>query len=277
LLSASQSTLPSIAMSLELEALTEFLTGSKLTTESVPWWLLRAEDVRVIRAWARATLPAASQRSLLKALRAVLAHAVADDDEISSGRRPLKVNLSSAGWTIQRHGLGARESRLLLETSREAVDAAAARDTAVISLLLLAGLKRPEIVRLQTGDYDEDDGHLSVRSPGRSLRSVMLQGECRDDMDAWLRQRGNASGPIFLRFNSKRLLLMTGLSSSSVNRILSRRCSEAGGLAATPSELRSRFLRQLQLAGRRDERPPCRYYQDENGTPAWTLASMASP
>jgi integrase len=262
-------------MSIELETLIEFLTGSKMTPSDVPWWLLRAEDVRVIRAWAGETLPAGVQCSLMKVLRTALATAIPEEGA-GQDHPAVSVVVRRGNRHAAMRGLGPREARRLLEMSRSAEHAAALRDTAIVSLMLLAGLRRSEIVGLQVGDYDEDDGHLVVKTGRRGLRSVILMGECRDDLEAWIAERGGFSGPMFARFNCRGAIVAAGLGVSSVNRVLARRCDEAGGLAATPKELRGRFLWQTQLASRRDERPPCRYYQDENGVPAWTQASMPS-
>jgi hypothetical protein len=50
-------------MNPELEAVTEFLTGSRIAPDRVPWRLLRREDIRVIGAWAAETQSYAGQRS----------------------------------------------------------------------------------------------------------------------------------------------------------------------------------------------------------------------
>jgi integrase len=262
-------------MSLELEALIEFLTGSKTSTAAMPWWLLRAEDLRVIRSWSGETLPASVQRSLLSALRGILKAATPDEEDLTA--IPLVRHLVRArcNQTLSR-GVGPREARLLLDACREANDPPALRDAAILSLMLLAGLRRRETVDLQVTDYDEEDGRLLVCSAGSQVRSVLLIGDCRDDLEAWLAQRGHFSGPLFLRFDNRGEILLAGLKPSAVNRLLARRCQDAGGLRVTPRDLRARFLWQVRLVARGDERPPCRYYQDENGQPAWILASMAS-
>ncbi len=262
-------------MSLELEALIEFLTGSKMTPAAVPWWLLRAEDLRVIRSWANETLPAAAQKSLLRALRGILRTTVPEEEE-TTFKAPVPKLVRSTRRRVLSRGMAAQEARTLLETCREAGDGVGLRDASILSLMLLAGLRRQEVVNLQLGDYDDDDGRLIVRSARRQLRSVILMGECRDDIEAWLAHRGGFSGALFVRFDSQGEVVPVGLKASAVNRLLARRCLDAGGLAVTPRDLRGRFLWQMQLAARHDERPPCRYYQDENGQPAWTLASMPS-
>jgi hypothetical protein len=67
---------------------------------------------------------------------------------------------------------------------------------------------------------------------------------------------------------------LRGLTPPAVNRLLAKRSDLAGCAGITPRDLRGRFLRDLQAASR--ERPRCRYYQDENGQPAWVLASSSS-
>jgi integrase/recombinase XerD len=263
-------------MSLELEALIEFLTGSKMSAEAMPWWLLRAEDVRVIRSWANETLPAAAQRSLLRALRGILRSSAPVEDDLTFKPPVQELVRVTRRRRVQSRGMAPREAKTLLEMCRESGDGVGLRDAAIFSLMLLAGLRRQEVVNLQIGDYDDDDGRLIVRSARRQVRSVILMGECRDDIEAWLEHRGGFSGALFVRFDALGEVVPVGLKASAVNRLLAVRCQAAGGLRVTPRDLRGRFLWQMQLAVRHDERPPCRYYQDENGQPAWTLASMPS-
>jgi hypothetical protein len=63
---------------------------------------------------------------------------------------------------------------------------------------------------------------------------------------------------------------MRGITPSAINRLLAKRSDQAGCTGITPRDLRGRFLRELQSASR--ERLLGRYYQDENGQPAWVLA-----
>jgi integrase len=167
----------------------------------MPWWLLRAEDVRVIRSWASETLPGSAQRSLLKTLRGILSSTAPNEDNLTP-KPPVRDLVRVYRGRVLSRGMAPREARLLLEVCRDANDAPFLRDAAVVSLMLLAGLRRQEVVDLQIGDYDEEDGRLIVRSAKAQMRSVMLMGDCRDDLEAWLAQRGHFSGPLFLRFDS---------------------------------------------------------------------------
>jgi integrase len=260
-------------MSVELEAVAEFLTGSQAAA-SVPWRLLGREDLRVVRRWAGEALPATAERRLVRDLRQALRAAQAPDDEVSMAQ-PLAL-LGSPRRRADIAPIAARPARLLLEVCRDATDATAKRDCAVISLMLLAGLRRQELVGLQRGDYDDTDGRIEMKSRRSGRRSVLLEGECRLDVEAWLGRRGGGSGPLFLAFASTGEPLPKGIAATTVNRILVRRSAEAGLDGLTPRVLRRRFVWQLQAGTRQGGGQRCRYYLAEDGQPGWMLPSLAA-
>src|SRR5690606_16694430 len=133
-----------------------------------------------------------------------------------------------------------------------------------------AGLRRQEVVARQRGDYEDDDGRIKVASRRGLARSVILEGRTRAAVERWLRLRGAWSGPLIAALSPHGEVQLRGLTPSAVNRLLARRSDQAGLTGITPRDLRGRFLRELQAASR--GRPRCRYYQDENGQPAWVLA-----
>ena len=259
-------------MSSELEAVAEFLTGNRMAAPVLPWQLLRREDLRVLRDWAGETLNASSQRRLLRELRQALRTESAPADEpVGPGPRSMTLRVRarrSAACT-----LASRQARLLIESAGEDESPEARRDSAVIVLMLLAGLRRNEVVRLQRGDYDDEDGRLQVGGRRGFARSIMLEGRTREELDGWLRARGSWTGPLVAALNPAGAVVPRGISPATVNRLLSRRARQAGCDGLTPRDLRARFLWQLQSMSR--ERPVCRYYQDENGQPGWVLPSMA--
>jgi len=259
-------------MNTELEALAEFLTGNRLAAPTLPWQLLRTEDIRVLKEWAGETLPAPAQKRLLQELRGLLYRpAEAEEEVLRSGVAPGTLR------TLRRRGGGAhvatRQARLLLESCDADDSAEARRDAAVIALQLLAGLRRKELTDLHRGDYDDDDGRLKIGSRGRHARSVILEGDSRTALEAWLAVRGSWSGPLIAAINpATGQPAMRGIAPPTINRLLAKRASDAGCAGITPRDLRRRFLWQLQSSSR--ERPRCRYYQDENGQPAWVLAAV---
>jgi integrase len=142
--------------------------------------------------------------------------------------------------------------------------------------MLLAGLRRSEIVRLQRGDYDEEENLLRVRTAGRNLRVVMLQGACSEYLEAWLAERGARSGELFLAIGPADDVRPAGLSPSAVNRIIALRARSVGVQGVTPRDLRARFLSLLRAGQRAPEAAVCRYYLTDDGQPAWTLPSLQS-
>jgi integrase len=258
-------------MSVELEAVAEFLTGSRASA-MVPWRLLGREDLRVVRRWAGEALPAAAERRLLRELRQALRQNA--EPEGDAGMKPGLIR--AAPRRSVQAPIAARAARLLLEVCRDATDATAKRDCAAISLMLLAGLRRQELVGLQYGDYDDADGRIEVKSRRGGRRSVLLAGECRRDVEAWLGRRGGGSGPLFLAFASTGEPLPKGVAAPTLNRILARRGAEAGLDGLTPQVLRDRFVWQLQTGVRQGGGQRCRYYLAEDGQPGWALPSLAA-
>jgi integrase len=261
-------------MNAELEAVAEFLTGSRGAAGQLPWRLLGSEDVRVVRQWARETLSPGSQRRVLLELRRAVTSPVEEpDDSVVTAHLP--ANLLRATRPARRTvpGLASRQARLLLDACRSADDPFARRDCAVISLMLLAGVRRHEVTSLQRGDFDDTEGRLEVKGRGRR-RSVVLAGECLSDVERWLAVRGGVVGPFVLAFGANCEMQSHGLTVSAINALVRRRATEAGLVGVTPGDLRRRFLWQLRSSGDFSGHG-CRYYLSEDGQPGWAVSSLA--
>ncbi len=266
---------PAKTMSTELEAIAEFLTGNQMAAGSLPWRNLGNEDLKVVRRWAGEALPLPMEKRLLRELRHVISHVEVPDQEPAVA--PVRPGLLRAH---RRHEavtpVAARPARLLLEFCRDASDATASRDCAVISLILLAGLRRHEVIELLRGDYDDDDGRLEVKTRRGGCRSVLLEGECRGDLEHWLAVRGSGGGPLFLAYTPSGAPVPRGVVGSTVNRVLARRGGEAAIEGLTPTALRSRFVWQLRVGARQGGGVRCRYYLGDDGQPGWALSSLGS-
>ena len=257
-------------MSTELESVAEFLTGNRLAALSLPWQSLRGEDVRVLRDWAGETLPFPAQRRLMRDLRQALRRPLDTEDEQVLRSEVTPALLRALRRSVAASRLVGRQAKLLLDACETDDSIEGARDAAVIGLMLNAGLRRQEAVALQRGDYEDEDGRIKVASRRGLARSVILEGRTRAAVERWLRLRGAWSGPLIAALRPHGDIQMRGLTPSAINRLLAKRSDQAGCTGITPRDLRGRFLRELQSASR--ERPRCRYYQDENGQPAWVLA-----
>jgi integrase len=260
-------------MSTELEAVAEFLTGNQMAAGTLPWRALGSEDLRVVRRWAGETLALPAERRLLRELRHVIQSAEVPDDE------PAAMLAQPALLRAHRRRdaaapIPARPARMLIELCRDASDATARRDCAVISLILLAGLRRQEVVELRRGDYDDADGRIEVKTRRSGRRSVLLEGDCLSDLEQWLAERGSGGGPLILAYNASGAPVPRGIAGSTVNRVLARRCAEAGIEGLTPTLLRGRFVWNLQAGARQGGGSRCRYYLGEDGQAGWALSSL---
>ncbi len=262
-------------MNAELDAVAEFLTGSHTGAGSLLWRALGNEDLRVVRRWAGEALPVPVEKRLLRELRHVIRTTEVKDDEpgYATARPSL---LRPQRQRDVPAAIGSRPARLLLDLCRDASDATARRDRAILSLLLLAGLRRRELVTASCGDYDETDGRIEIKTARGGRRSVLLEGECRDDLERWLAERGGGGGPLFLAYDASGAPVPQGIAATTANWIVARRGAEAGIEGLTPTALRATFLRQLQAQTRQGAGTRGRYYLSEDGQPGWALPSLAS-
>ena len=250
--------------------------GSRTAASEMPWGVLREEDVRVIREWVRETQPYSEQRRILTALRRTLRRFPEQpDDDPFLAKTPvtrLRAPKRPASSVPQ---LTTREARLLLETCGDRSRLAECRNDAMLALMLLAGLRRVEVTELKRSNYEDEDGVLRVGSRHRASRAVIVRGPCEDYLQRWLARRGSSPGPMFLSLAADGELKPVGLSPSTVNRVLADRACRVGCSGVTPRSLRGRFLWQLRARRRTEATLPCRYYQTEDGQPAWSIVALA--
>lgn len=89
------------------------------------------------------------------------------------------------------------QRRLLRAAERGAASPSGVRDRAVLTVLLFTGLRIAELVALNTGDVavSARKGVVTVRrGKGERYRTVPLNAETREVLDAWLRVRAGLPG-----------------------------------------------------------------------------------
>lgn len=256
-------------MTRELADVTEFLAGTR-AVDSFPWRAIRRSDLRVIRDWLGETRPTSTQRRILTDLRSILETRDTTDESVPDDTQP-PAGFSARGriGTLNRT-LSRKAAQLLLDAC-DGDDARVTRDRAIICLMLLAGLRRHEVVALDESDYEDQEHCLHVHSRAFPARLVVLEGECRDAIEAWLSIRSHTPGALFPRIDGSG----RRLTPSAVNRVVERYSRLTGG-HLTPNDLRQTFRRQLRLAESQGAFTRCRYSQTQEGVPAWTLVSQAS-
>jgi len=136
---------------------------------------------------------------------------------------------SVAGWSMASipRAMPADCVRVLLNASKEWRTPAGLRNRAILLLLARLGLRAGEVVRLELGDIDWSEGHLSVHGKGRVERPLPLPHEVGQAIAAYL-ERGRPEATcrrVFLRSRAP----FDGLrSSSDIAQVVGRAIERAG-------------------------------------------------
>lgn len=122
------------------------------------------------------------------------------------------------------------------------------RDTAVIALLLGAGLRRAEAIAIDLVHLDEHHEFVTIRGKGDVVRDVPLSGSVRRALRAWLILRGPEPGPLLTpvtRTKPREPALGTKLSANTVAQVVTRRFGDD----VAPHDLRRTFTGDLLASG----------------------------
>lgn len=215
------------------------------------WHTLQVSQLGVLRAeLLRRALAPASINKVLTAVRGVLAqcrreHLItrdmqADADEELKG---VKAQRLARG----RH-LAYKELQLLLDACTGENTLNGARDAALISLMIGAGLRRAEVVGLKMGDLSRDTWRLLVRGKGNKEREVWLTNGALHAVENYLAQRGTAPGALIVGENQSGVVNYEGITAQALYKALAKR-SKIAGIECTPHDLRRTFAGDLLNKG----------------------------
>jgi integrase len=126
------------------------------------------------------------------------------------------------------------------------------RDAALIALGIWGGLRRAELSDLDCGDLADDARQIAVGvrcGKGGKARTVWVGGTAARLAQDWRRERGQGQALFVAISRTGRVLDDRRLTPEAMQRILLRRCVEAGIAAATPHDLRRTFVSYLLDAG----------------------------
>jgi len=113
-----------------------------------------------------------------------------------------------------------------------------ARDVAVLRLLFDLGLRRGEVVRLDLADVDLEVKTIAVIGKGRRERQTLTLPEATcEALAAWIQERGESDGPLFVNLDHRPKVCGGRLSGTSIYRMV-RSLGAGVGISTRPHGLR---------------------------------------
>ena len=142
------------------------------------------------------------------------------------------------------------EIKSLFEVCRSNGGVGGIRDTAMLAVMLGAGLRRTEVADLDLEDWLSDDCVLVVRrGKGRRPREVPISKQVNRAISIWVDLRGKDEGPLFTQIHVGDLIYTDRLKPAAVYAILERRCIEAGIEKVSPHDCRRTYITNLLSNG----------------------------
>ena len=235
-----------------LAVIAELLDAPGKDPRCVNWTELSADHCAALRGRLLARYARTTAHRVLLVLRGVLREAAAAglmDAEVHRSvegiRRPVR----------QRTGrvVVGRDLVRLFESCRKDTTIAGCRDAAALALVCGLGLRRSAAVALDRECYLRSGKLVIPQSGGRFARMVALPPRIREALDAWLKLRGEATGPLLCPVNKAGVVQIRRMSDQALYLIIVRRSIRAG-VRASPDDLRrpyERRRRQLERNRRR--------------------------
>jgi site-specific recombinase XerD len=237
-------------MARDLDTIAGVLTAGRCSAMTLDWSAVRYQHTAAIRAKLMETFKPATVNHALSALKGVLKECwrLGQMDAESYHRA---IDLPSVKGTTLPAGraLSNGELRALFEACHNDMSRTGRRDAALLAVLCGGGLRRAEVVALDLADYDQESGALTVRGKGRKERIVYATNGAREALTAWLDERGDEDGPLFVRIPKGDRLTLDRMTDQAVLFILDRRREQAGVKAFSPHDLRRTFISTLWDAG----------------------------
>jgi len=131
-------------------------------------------------------------------------------------------------------------------------DLRAKRDHAMISTLVGCGLRRSELVALDTEHVQVRQGHWAIVDlvgKGGHIRTVPMPQWVKDALDGWTSAAGIAKGCVFRAISRAGRVWGSSISENVVWHVVSKRCTKAGVAHVAPHDLRRTCAKLCHSAG----------------------------
>lgn len=229
-----------------LQLVADLVTGGGTPFERFPWWQLRFEHTRRLSGMLAERYAPRYVAKIQSALRGVfhcarrLGLMDAEAAAAASDMKPPRGSRVAPGRMID----PAEVAALLAATTRPGP--IGARDRALVTTLLLGGLRRQEVAALDVGRYDRHARTLTVRGKGNKERLLPVHAALAAALAAWLEVRGASPGPLFCHVVQGSVDATARLTPQGVYAVVKkvvRRASLAQGLS--PHDFRRTFISNL--------------------------------
>ena len=189
--------------------------------KSTPWHLIRYYEMNVVRSMLAEHYAPATANKILSILRSVLRQGwklgimTTDDYKRAVAVPAIPGTRLPAGRTLEPGELHA----LFQTCARPGPQAA--RDAALLAILLGCGLRRGDAAALDIDDVDINASTLRVIGKGNHERIAHMNGNVATAVAAWLEIRGNRPGPLLCAMEGRGLRVSRNrLSTESIRVVL---------------------------------------------------------
>lgn len=233
-----------------LNAISSMLTNGTCDAMTLDWSKLRYQHTAALNAVFRDKYAPATANRMLSALRRVL-HEARRLKQMTAEDYDSAVDLKGIISTQMLRGraLSHDEISALLSVCMDDLTPKGVRDAAMISILM-AGLRRSEVVNLDISDFDPKTGGLTIRR-GKGMKDRMTylpQGASAAVLD-WLAIRGDEPGPLLYPVDKAGRIPTRRLTDQAVMFVLQKRAAESSVAAFSPHDFRRTFITQLLDTG----------------------------
>ena len=137
------------------------------------------------------------------------------------------------------------EIKKLISVCKRDKTAIGIRDTAIIALMLSTGLRRSEVIQLDTADFIEKQSLILIRKgKGNRQHLAVITVSTRALLNKWLKQKSNQSKALFTRVIHN-IPSENRISAQSIYNIINSRAKQAGLDKLTPHDLRRTLVTRL--------------------------------
>lgn len=219
------------------------------SSETLPWHALGPQHTAALRLYLATRHAPSTANRYLTAVREVLRRArrlgqlTQDELEAALDFRSVPGSREPPGRAL----CAAELERLFRAARHDTKRRRGARDAAIVALLYGGGLRRAEVAGVDLKDYDGEK--VRVIGKGNKQRDVYLPEGALRALDAWLRVRGRAPGPLIDNLYSPG----SAIHPDAVNELLERLRRRAGVEKFTPHDGRRSYATHLFDAGERLE------------------------